>query len=175
MNRKVTMLLAVLLLTTAACNRGDADSTSTTTTSTLAATGAVTLAPATTTTSTTEAVDTTVADPPPELGLPEYQIISRTPGEGGDTVVILLDPTSYDLLTDLDIQNVIGDVVERFPPILEAYVVDSNEVAEAVLLADPSEEQAALLDQHYFARLEEGFRMVFVGEFSAAGDAILGS
>ena len=176
MNRKVTMtmLLAMLLLTTAACNRGDAESTSTTST-TLAATGAVTLAPAATTPSTTEAVDTTAAEPPPELGLPEYQIISRTPGEGGDTVVVLLDPTSYDLLTDLDIQNVIGDVVERFPPILEAYIVDSSEVAEAVLLADPSDEELALLDQHYFARLEEGFRMVFVGEFSAAGDAILGS
>lgn len=166
--------MALLLLTATACNRGEADPATTTTSSTTSG-AAVTLAPIGSSSSTTEAVGTTVPRTPVELGLPDYQIVSRTPGEGGDTVVVLLDPASYGALTDLDIQNVIGDVVERFPPVLEAYVVDSTAVAEAVLLADPSDEQAALLEEHYFARLEEGFRMVFVGQFSAAGDAILGS
>lgn len=107
---------------------------------------------------------------------PEYTIYSRDPGEAGDTVVVLLDPDSYDSLTDIDLANVLADVVDRFPPaILTAYVVDDEAAAEAVLLASPTEADLELLDRHYFVRLEEGFRMVFAGPFSDTPIAILGS
>ncbi len=166
-----------ILLFGAACNRGaDTDSSTTTSTSDTVATTPVTAGSSATTSPPVAAPEsTTTTSEAPVLGIPEYRIVSRVAGDGGDIVVVLLDPTSYNELTDVDLQNVVGDVVEQFPPILEAHVVDSADAVEAVLAENPTPEQLALLDEHYFVRFEEGFRMVFVGQFDAVGDVILGS
>ena len=118
---------------------------------------------------------TTTADPDDPIQFPEYTIVSREEGESGDTVVVLLDPDSYLSLTDIDLAGVLADVVDRFPPVLTAYVVDDASAVEAVLAAEPTAEQQAALDAHYFVRLEEGFRMVFTGKFADTPIAILGS
>ncbi len=111
------------------------------------------------------------------VSVPEYSIVQREPGDEGDIVVVELDPESYDSLNDIDLQNVIADIVDEFPPVYEAYVIDSPDVAELVLL--PADELDAegqrLLDIHYLARLEEGFRIVYVGPFEDAASTILGS
>lgn len=131
-----------------------------------------TVVPSTTTSSTT-----TTTLPPIRIGsFPEYRIVFRGEAAGpGDSVVVLLDPTSYDQLSDLDLYNVVVDVVEEFPPIYEAYVIDDEIAYEAVLAETPTAEQRRLLDMHYLARLEEGFRVVYLGPYADSGSSVLGS
>ena len=124
---------------------------------------------------TTTTVTTTLA-PLPEPVFPQYSIAQRVEAsDGRDIVVVLLDPTSYDVLSDVDLHDILADVVDRFPPIFEAHVVDSRPAADAVLVETPSEEQLQTLSEHYLVRLEEGFRIVYVGPFAELGTAVLGS
>ena len=107
---------------------------------------------------------------------PEYRIAERIiVVETGDTVVLLLDPTSYTSLSDLDLYDIIADAVDRFPPIFEAHVVDTLDAVAAVLAEEPDEDQQKTLVEHYFVRLEDGFRIVYVGRFDGTDDAVLGS
>ncbi len=113
-----------------------------------------------------------------EPQIPTFSIVSREPGEEGDTVVVLLDPASYSSLTDIDLQNVISEVVDDSPtPVYVAHVIDSPDVAEIVLA--PAEElddvDRGMLDLHHLATLEESFRIVFVGPFEDSQEVILGS
>lgn len=118
---------------------------------------------------------TTSVGPEDAVDFPAYTIVTREEGDSGDTVVVLLDTESYLSLTDIDLANVLADVVDRFPPVLTAYVVDDATAIEAVLAAEPTAEQLEALEAHYFVRLEDGFRMVFTGKFSDTPIAILGS
>lgn len=90
-------------------------------------------------------------------------------------MVLLLDPYSYTSLSDLDLYDVIADAVDRFPPIFEAHVVDSKDAVSAVLVEEPDEDQQKTLEIHYLARLEDGFRIVYVGPFEGYDEAVLGS
>jgi len=173
-------LLAGLMVVTAACSGDDASESSTTAASSTSVEPVTSLATestasSSTTTSTPTSSVTTTADPADPIEFPQYTIVSREEGDAGDTLVVLLDPDSYLSLTDIDLANVLADVVERFPPVLTAYVIDDASAAAAVLAESPTAEQAAALDAHYFVRLEEGFRMVFTGKFSETPIAILGS
>ncbi len=124
------------------------------------------------TTTTTTTTTTTLA---PELAFPEYSIISREASENGDIVVVLLDRESYESLSDLDVHNVMSDLVEQFAPVYEAHIVESQAAADALFVEERSEDQQTALDNGYVARLEEGFRIVYVGPLEDSGVAILGS
>lgn len=168
-NAVVVVLAAGMLL--AACSRSIADSETTTT-----------LRPLVTTTS--RATTTTVSEEPTTLPplsgtgeLPDYTVAARRPlpGAGDEVVVLLAEPAG--LLTDLDLYDVVVDVVERFPPVTVLHVVDDPAVV-ALAGADPSgldTEQLALVEAHYLARLEDGYRIVYLGPFADAGTAVLGS
>ena len=107
---------------------------------------------------------------------PQYQIVSRTPiEEGGDEVVVLLDPSTYDSLTDIDIFDIIAEVVELFPPVGILHVVDDEEAAIVVVDPDAPEESETVLADHYLARLDDGFTITYLGPFAASGTAVLGS
>ena len=174
----VSCCLIALALLTGACSGDDAGETTTTvgTTAAPVTSLAATSGSEDTTTAppTTVAATTTTADPDSEPVFPDYEIVFREDGEAGDTVVVLVDSNAFSL-TDIDLAGVLGDVVENFPPILTAYVVDDAAAAEAVLVAEPTAEQQELLDRHYLVRLEEGFRMIFAGPFADVPDVILGS
>ena len=159
------MLIGGVVAVTAACTLGSVETTTTTTVPTTTST----------TTSTTSSTTTTTLAPLPEPTFPEYSIAARIPNQNGDTVVVLLDPASYTLLTDIDVHDVIADVVDRFPPVYEAHVVDSPEAAALVFVEDPTDEQLQVLTEHYFAKLEEGFRIVYQGPFAELGTTVLGS
>jgi hypothetical protein len=168
------LLVAVL----SACSGDDgAESSTTTTFGALTAPTGGSSGASSATTSTTAATDTTAApgDGVSTATFPRYQIVAREQGADGDIVVVLLDPTSYGSLTDIDLQNVVADVVAEYPPVLEAHVVDSAEAAAIVLQEDLDEAGRALLDEHYLVRLEEGFRIVYSGPFESRGVLILGS
>jgi len=173
------LLIVAVALTAGACSGDGSDESSTTAGSSttggsvtsLAATGSTVTS--TTVPSSTAVTSTTTSAPDPEF--PDYTVVSRQEGDAGDTVVVLLDPASYETLTDIDLVNVLADVVDRFPPILTAYVIDNPAVAEAVLSPTPTPDEQELLGRHYLVRLEQGFRMVFAGPFESTPTAILGS
>lgn len=162
----VRMFLAFLLVLAAACG----DSADTTTT--LAGPTTIgTTAPSPATTSTlapvvpaTTSTTTTVA-----FSMPDFTVVQRTPE---DVLVVAVPPGSY---TDLDIQNLVAVVVERFAPVQGLHIVDDESVAPLVLADSVTAEEQARLDEHYFLRLEDGFRMVFLGPFAEVGEVILGS
>lgn len=168
-----------LVLVAAACSGDDgAEDTSTTATTSIAPVTslgdtATTAPPDTTLGSSTSVTTTTEAGA--LVALPGYTIVAREPGDSGDTVVILLDTESYESLTDIDLENVLVDLVDRFPPILTAYVVDDAAAADIVVAESPTEAELELLGRHYLVRLEEGFRMVFAGPFAETPSSILGS
>ncbi|MCH8991076.1 MAG: hypothetical protein IIA44_04920 [Acidobacteria bacterium] len=162
----VRVIVIAGVMVTAGCTFG---STETTTTTTQPVT---TTLPPETTTSTTA---TTLA-PLSAPRFPSYRIVSRIDdANGGDTVVVLLDSGSVEVLTDIDLYDVVGDVVDKFPPIFEAHVVDSLAAADAVLLEEPTDEQLQELAEHYLVSLEEGFRIVYRGPFAELGTTVLGS
>ena len=154
-------------------------------TTTNAANEATTLPPAPNATTATidEATTTTAADPATTTpttaapaDVPEYEIAFRGTGDVADTVVILLDPATYTTLSDVDIQDVIRDVYDRFPPVATAHVVDSEEAVPLVVEEGPlADEELTVLDAHYFARLEDGIRIVYLGPYAEYPIAILGS
>lgn len=171
--------MGLVVLLVAACSGDDESGDSTTTSASdsgtitsLSPTGGDTeaaTADSTTTTSTTTTTET------PELTFPEYRIISRESSDNGDTVVVLLDPTTYESLSNIDIHNVMSDLVEQFSPVNEAHIVETQAAADALFVEDPTEEEATALAAAYIARLEEGFRIVYVGRFEESGVEILGS
>ena len=151
-----------------ACTIGAVD----TTTTEAIAEVTTTVAPVTTTTATTTTTLAALAGP----SFPDYSIARRINAtDGRDTVVVLLDPSSYQILSDVDLYDVVADVVDRFPPIFAAHVVDSPEAADAVLAEEPTEEELQILSEHYLLSLEEGFRLVYHGPFAELGTAVLGS
>ena len=161
------MVVAAVVLVATAC-QSSADDTTTTTGSPL-----LTLPPATT--PPTTSTSTTLA-PVEQLSPPEYQIGQRSVGEdSGDTAVVLLDTSSYETLTDIDLEEVIADVVQRFPPIATVHVIDDPAAANVVGDPDASDEQIAAISDHYFARLDDGFTITFLGPFAPAGATVLGS
>jgi hypothetical protein len=67
--------------------------------------------------------------------------------------------------------------VQRFAPIATLHIVDSDDGVALVLVpeADLTAADAAVLEVHYLARLEEGFRLVFEGPFAEVDAVIIGS
>jgi len=160
-------VVAGLVCFAASCSIGGNDTTTTTTTEALVE--LTTTAPVETSTT------STTLEPLTDPSFPAYSIVQRIPGSDGDTVIILLDTESYEVLSDVDLYDVMFDVVDRFPPIVAAYIVDSVAAAEAVLADEPTEEQVQTLSEHYFLSLEDGFRLVYRGPFGDLGASVLGS
>jgi hypothetical protein len=163
--------LAVVLIAGACSRDGDGDAVESETTA--ASVSATEASPQTTiagaessTTSSMPEVELTTTS---VVGLPSYSVLSRSEE---DELVVLVVPGTYG---DLDIQNVVGDVVERFAPVNTLHIVDDEAAATLVVAETVTPEEQVVLDEHYFVRLEEGFRMIFVGPFSSVGEVILGS
>lgn len=177
MRLRTLLALLVLAALAASCSGDDAEDTTTTASG---GAGAATTLPGVTSPGGTsgEGIGDTTTSSTVDLGepvTPEFSIVTREPGDDGDTVVVLLDDETYESLTDIDLQNVISEVVDDFPPVYEAHVVESQAAADAVLAEEPTPEQQQTLDNDYLARLEEGFRIVFLGPFAESGAVILGS
>ena len=126
--RGPVLLVFVVLLTAAACSGGEDDATSNTTLAPLVSTTGTgittgstggTAVTGTTTTGSGATSSTITSTTSADLSFPQYVIYRRDTGDAGDTVVVLLDPTSYDSLTDIDLENVLSDVTDRFTPVYE--------------------------------------------------------
>jgi hypothetical protein len=107
---------------------------------------------------------------------PEYAIVDRTETDApGDTVVVLLDDETYTSLTDIDLYDIIAEVVDLFPPISALHIVDDVSAVNTVANPDATSEELVLIEDNYLARLEDGFKITYLGPFAASGTAILGS
>jgi hypothetical protein len=107
---------------------------------------------------------------------PEYSIVDRAETDApGDTVVVLLDSESYTSLTDIDLYDIMAEVVDLFPPISELHIVDDAAAANTIANPDATPEEIALIGDNYLVRLENGFKITYLGPFAASGTAILGS
>lgn len=166
----VRLAVFVALLSLLAACSDSADTTTTTTagrppsatTTTIAPPGGTGEGPVETTTTTTTS---TV----PGSFVPAFTILERT---ADDVLVVAVPPGTY---SDVDLQNLVSEVVERFAPVNGLHIVDDEGATDLVLAESLSAEDQAFLDDHYFLRLEEGFRMVFLGPFADVGEVILGS
>ncbi len=172
------ILVGMVVLLVAACS-GDDEPTDDSQASTTAA--AITTLGESATQSTTESdgtattTTTTTTTSLPELGFPQYTIISREASENGDIVVVLLDRDTYESLSDIDVHNVMSDLVEQYSPVYEAHIVETQAAADVLFIEDRTDDQQTALDNGYIARLEEGYRIVYVGPLEDSGVAILGS
>lgn len=164
----VTAVAAVFVL--AACTSSSDDTT--TTTAEPVTTSTITVEESTTTT----VADTTTTSQINQLTPPEYEIVQRQPlEEGGDEVVVLLDPASYQSLTDLDIYDIIAEVVDDYPPVSIMHVADSPEAA--IVLGNPESSSSDIdsIEDNYLARLDNGTDVTYLGPFASSGEAVLGS
>ena len=128
-------------------------------------------------TSTSVPDTTTTLAPVDQLSAPRYQIVERLPiaNASGDDLVVLLDPTSYESLTDIDLQDLIAEVVELFPPVWSVHVIDDASATSIVIDPDASNADLASISDHYLARLDNGFEITYLGPFSSSGSGVLGS
>lgn len=175
LKQALTAGLAVILI--AACSGDDeADQSSTSSTTAAPITTLGDSAPVTGSTggeTATSSTTTTTIDM--ALSFPGYSIISRESSDNGDIVVVLLDTSTYESLSDIDVHNVMSDLVEQYAPVYEAYIVETQAAADALFVDNPTAEQQTALNNGYVARLEEGFRIVYEGPLADSGVAILGS
>ena len=164
-------ILVAVALIAAACTSNSAPE-STTSSSLTPLTVSATVA----TTSPAAAETTTTTQPLSTLTPPEYAIVDRAETDApGDTVVVLLDPETYTSLTDIDLYDVMAEVVDLFPPITELHIVDDAGAVNAVANPDATAEEIALIGDNYLVRLEDGFKITYLGPFAESGTAILGS
>ncbi len=106
---------------------------------------------------------------------PTYEVVGRTAGESGDILIVLVDPDSATQVSDIDLHGIIAEVYDLFPPVIEAHVVDDPEAAELALREGPEAVALSTLADHYVARLEDGFRIVYLGSYEEYGTTTLGS
>lgn len=126
--------------------------------------------------STTSSTSSTTTEPAQELSAPQYQIVRRIPGDdAGDELVVLLDPTSYDSLSDIDIQDLLAEVVELFPPVDTAHLIDDASATAVVIDPEATEADIDAVAIHYLARLDNGFEITYLGPFAESGTGVLGS
>lgn len=160
-----------MALLAAACTSSSAPET-TTSSSLTPLTVAVTVTP----TSPAEEETTTTTQPLSTLTPPDYAIVDRAETEApGDTVVVLLDDESYTSLTDIDLYDIIAEVVDLFPPISVLHIVDDAGAVNTVANPEATADEIAQIEDNYFARLDNGFKITYLGPFAASGTAILGS
>ena len=168
---RLTQVAVAVSLVAVACTSPGTE----TTTSSTPPSPVTTLTLTDSTESTSKATTSTSLSLKTVLSAPEYRIVDRVEGEVGDAVVVLLDPNTYDSLTDLDLYDLIAEVVELFPPITTVHIVDDPAAANVVANPDASEAERQGAAANYLARLDDGVKIVYLGPFSSAGSAVLGS
>lgn len=185
---RVIGLLVVVAFLFAACNRDKEEVSETTVTPTAGsvATGS-TAAEAGETTSPTTAGETsttvastpsgedggttTVATAAEGSGMPGYEVVHRLIDDGRETLVIVVEPGSY---SNVDLENLVYDIVERFSP-SAAIVVDDLAVADLALEEERTDSQQASLDAHTFLRIDNGVEVTFYGPYADFPGMTVGS
>lgn len=172
MRRSVVILLVGLVV--AGCSPEEAELVTTTTLST---------ADEVETTTTTPESDTTtpplsgVDDDNDEVfgGVPEYEIVVRSSATEGETLWVLVEAGDH---TDVDLENIIRVIVDTSDFDLDGIrVFDDADALEAGRLDDAArtDEEQALVDEHFLVSLEDGAVIRFRGPYADFGEIAVGS
>lgn len=173
MRRTTPTIMLIAILALAACDRG-AEPELTVTTSTSLASAAPTATTvagvATTTTTADDASTTTLASMPVE----DYDIQVATSGDEGQVLWVTIPAEDY---TDRDLEDFVVGVVEDVGDIWEFHVLDDTAAVDAARVSegDRTEEEQAMVDEHYLVSVTEGNVITFHGPFEAAGTFLIGS
>jgi len=162
----------VLGLLVAACSGEEAQITTTTldaaslTTTTTSAGG-----PGGTSPDATDSQDVTTTTSPQ---IESWQIITRTSGDEGETLYILVDPGEY---TDVSIENFLGDLLEEETAVHGVEIFDDRAALEAALKPqeERTDEENQLIEQHHLVSLVEGRQVEFRGPLSEYPAFVIGS
>jgi len=177
--RRTAMLGGVVALVFAAgaCDRGEETPGTTslpapasTVATTVAApdptsTAATVAAPADDNAAATEEESTTVG------GMPSYEVAQRVEATDGEELVVVVEPGTY---TNVELQNLVFDIVDRFAP-LRAVVVDDADAVPLVLADERTPDQDTFLEQHTFLELVDGVEVTFLGPYSDLAGIVVGS
>lgn len=114
---------------------------------------------------------TAVATTEVVAGLPSYEVVHRMIEDDRETLVIVVEPGTY---SNVQLENLVHDIVERFTP-SAAIVVDDRDVADLAVLEERTDEQQARLDAHTFLRIESGVEVTFYGPYADFPGLTVGS
>ena len=168
-------IVLVVMLAVAACDRGSEPEltvTTSATTNTLdtTATPDTTVAETTTTSAPGDAATTTLARNPIE----GFEIQVATTEDEGRVLWVTIPAEDY---TDRDLEDFVVSVVDEEDEIWELHVLDDVAAVDAARLpaADRTEEEQAVVDDHYLVSVTEGNVITFRGPFESAGTFLIGS
>ena len=104
----------------------------------------------------------------------EYTVAERVPNENGEELYIVIPDGAY---TDVDLENFILDLIDADPTMYGAEVFDDADAVAAfkVDAAERTEEQKALLENHFFLTLVGRERIEFNGPFADFPGGAIGS
>lgn len=114
---------------------------------------------------------TTVATTATVSGLPSYEVVHRLIEDDRETLVVVVEPGTY---SNVELENLVYDIVERFTP-SAAIVVDERDAADLAVLEERTDEQQADLDAHTFLRIERGVEVTFYGPYADFPGLTVGS
>lgn len=113
----------------------------------------------------------TVASTAAVSGMPSYEVVHRLIEDNRETLVVVVEPGTY---SNVELENLVYDIVERFTP-SAAIVVDDRDAADLAALEERTEEQQADLDAHTFLRIERGVEVTFYGPYADFPGLTVGS
>lgn len=172
MNRLIAVI-AVLALVVVACSDDDPELSSD---STIVTGG--TNAPATSTTSADSQDNDSDSESTPTTlvgqTVSDFEVVARFPNDNGETRYYVIPEGAY---TDVDLENFILTLIENDSELYGAEVFDSVEAADAFQVeeADRTEEEAELLELHWFVTLGGRDQIVYRGPFSEFPGGAIGS
>ncbi len=175
MRRSLTIAgLIVLTALAAACNRGEDPSAETTLTSiggTDVNEGTVIISAPSSTTEPADQTSTVATTIAVVIGMPTYEVVAEIDAGSDSTLIVVVEPGSY---SNVELQNLVFDVVDRFAP-TTATLVDDSEAADLLLLEELTEEQEAYVAEHTFIRITNGVEVTFLGPYSDIPGLMIGS
>lgn len=174
MIRRLIALLSIVMLV-AACSPEEAELTTTTTTAPSESTTTAPDADETTSTEADDDDDDTDDGGVAEPAISDHEVVVRSSGTAGETLWILIDPGDY---TDIDLENLIRELVDESDATLAGIrVFDDLDALEAgrVDVEARTDEEQALVDEHFLVSLVDGAIIRFEGPYSEFGETAVGS
>jgi hypothetical protein len=172
MRNRWIAVLAVLAVIVVACDGDDAELT----TDSTIVTGPTSTEPPADGVTTTTPGDDGEATPTSLVGeeVSEYQVFEEIPNDNGVEWIVVIPNGAY---TDVDLENFVIDLIEENPNLYGAQIFDDEAAAAAFLVeeAERTDEQADLLERHWFVTLTERARIDFRGPFAEFPGGAIGS
>jgi hypothetical protein len=170
----IISLIATLGLLSAACDSGDAELSTTSSLITDGSGGTGGEPGSDVSTTSTTPGDSETSTTLRGTNVDSYEVVAREPSDAGEILYIVIPQADY---TDVDLENFVGDLLERDIVTSGAEIFDDVLALDAYRLAeaDRTEADNELIAQHHFASVENADTLVFRGPFESLGEMAIGS